>query len=159
MSDCGRSAGFSRPADDRYFEDYVAGSVHELGAVDVSAADIVAFARQFDPQPFHLDEAAAKGTLFGSLAASGWHTAAMTMKLVVESVPFASGIIGSGGELSWPRPTYPGDRLRAVSEVLAVTPSKSKPDRGMVEMRLTTLNQKDEPVQIFQPKIVVMRRG
>jgi acyl dehydratase len=140
-----------------YLEDLSVGQRFESRSHLVEVEAIKAFARSFDPQPFHLDEKTAKDTFFGGLAASGWHTAAMTMLLVVESVPLAGGIIGSGGELSWPRPTRPGDRLRVMSEVLSITPSRSKPDRGMAEMRITTLNQKDEPVQIFSPKVVVMR--
>ena len=116
------------------------------------------YAREFDPQPFHLDEEAARKSLFGGLAASGWHTASLTMRLIVESVPLAGGVIGSGGELSWPRPTKPGDTLRVVTEVLEITPSRSRPDRGMITMRSTTLNQNDEAVQVFTPKVVVQRR-
>jgi acyl dehydratase len=124
----------------------------------VDAEAIKAFAREFDPQPFHLDAEAAKETLFGGLAASGWHTAAMTMRLIVESVPLEGGVIGSGGDLSWPRPTKAGDSLRVETEVLSIAPSRSKPDRGMITMRSTTLNQNAEPVQIFTPKVVVQRR-
>jgi acyl dehydratase len=142
-----------------YLEDLSVGQRFESRSHLVEVEAIKAFARSFDPQPFHLDEQSAEDTFFGGLAASGWHTAAMTMLLVVESVPLAGGVIGSGGELSWPRPTRPGDRLRVVSEVLSITPSRSKPDRGMVEMRITTLNRKDEPVQVFSPKVVVVRRG
>ncbi|MFI4995242.1 MAG: MaoC family dehydratase [Hyphomicrobiales bacterium] len=139
-------------------EDLVIGQRFESRAQLIDAEAIKAFAREFDPQPFHLDGEAAKATLFGGLAASGWHTAALTMRLIVESVPLAGGVIGSGGELAWPRPTKAGDRLRVVTEVLAITPSKSKPDRGMITMRSTTLNQNDEPVQVFTPKVVVQRR-
>jgi acyl dehydratase len=142
-----------------YLEDLVVGQRFESRDMPVDAEAIKAFARSFDPQPFHLDEDAAEATIFGGLAASGWHTAAMTMKLIVESVPLAGGVIGSGGDLSWPRPTRPGDRLRVVTEVLAITPSRSKPDRGMVAMRSTTLNQNGEAVQVFSPKVVVTRRG
>ena len=96
-------------------------------------SQIKAFARQFDPQPFHLDEHAAKETFFGGLAASGWHVAALTMKLLVEGgAPFAGGLIGAGSEIAWPKPTRPGDVLQVTSEVLEITPSRSRPDRGMV---------------------------
>jgi acyl dehydratase len=145
--------------DKLYLEDLNVGQRFESRSHTVDAEAIKAFARSFDPQPFHLDEKAAKNTIFGGLAASGWHTAAMTMQLIVESVPLAGGVIGSGGELSWPRPTRPGDRLRVVTEVLSITPSASKPDRGVVAMRSTTLNHKDEPVQVFSPRVVVTRRG
>jgi len=141
-----------------YLEDLAVGQRFESRVLQVDADAIKAYARKFDPQPFHLDEEAAKSTFFGGLAASGWHTASLTMRLIVESVPFAGGVIGSGGELSWPRPTRPGDRLRVVSEVLEITPSRSRPERGMVLMRSTTLNQNDEPVQVVSPKCVVQRR-
>ena len=97
-------------------------------------------------------------SLFGGLAASGWHTAATTMRLLVESVPFFGGLIGAGGEISWPRATRPGDAIRLRSEVTAVTPSRSRPERGMVNMRCETVNQHDEVVQVFTPKIVAWRR-
>ena len=139
-------------------EDLTVGQTFESRTQRVDAEAIMAFAREFDPQPFHLDAEAAKATLFGGLAASGWHTAALTMRLIVESVPLEGGVIGSGGELSWPRPTMAGDGLRVVTEVLSVTPSRSKPDRGMITMRSTTFNQNGEPVQVFTPKVVVQRR-
>lgn len=141
-----------------YLEDLAAGQRFTSSTRTMTEAAIKAFAAAYDPQPFHLDDEAAFGTLFGGLAASGWHTAAMTMSMVVESVPFAGGIIGSGGELTWPRPTRPGDRLHVETEVLAVTPSRSRPDRGMVTVRVTTFNQNGEEVQTFTPKVVVPRR-
>jgi acyl dehydratase len=141
-----------------YLEDLAVGQRFESRTQPVEAAAIKAYAREFDPQPFHLDEEAARNTLFGGLAASGWHTASLTMRLIVESVPLAGGVIGSGGELSWPRPTKAGDTLRVVTEVLEITPSRSRADRGMITMRSTTLNQNDEAVQVFTPKIVVRRR-
>src|SRR5262245_9817459 len=125
----------------------------------VDVAQIKAFAAQFDPQPFHLDDDAAKGTLFAGLAASGWHTAAITMRLLVGSgLPIAGGIIGSGGEVAWPRPTRPGDVLHVVSEVEEVTPSRSRPNRGMVRVRSETRNQRGEVVQVLISKLVVPRR-
>jgi acyl dehydratase len=129
------------------------------GTHALDAAQIVAFAGAFDPQPFHLDDAAAQGTLFGGLAASGWHTAAITMKLNAQGgLPLAGGIIGAGGEITWPRPTRPDDVLRVVSEVLEIKPSRSRPDRGMVTIRSETLNQRDEVLQILTAKLVVPRR-
>ena len=111
---------------------------------------IKAFAAQFDPQPFHLDDEAAKGTLLGGLAASGWHTTAITMRLLVETgLPLMGGIIGAGGEISWPQPTRPGDILHVVSEIEEVAPSRSRPDRGMVKVRSETRNQRDEVVQVL----------
>ena len=117
------------------------------------------FAAEFDPQPFHLDEDAGRRSVFGRLAASGWYTAALTMRLVVDSgLRIAGGIVGLSGEMQWPRPTFPGDTLRVTSEVLAVRVSESKPDRGIVTVRNTTLNQRDEPVQIAVVKLLVPRR-
>ena len=126
---------------------------------ELDAAQIIAFAKLFDPQPFHLDEEAAKSSFFGGLAASGWHTAAITMRLLVTSgLPLADGVIGSGGQIQWPRPTRPGDVLRVESEVIEIVPSRSKPDRGMVLMRSETRNQHGDVLQHFLPKLVVMRR-
>ena len=142
-----------------YLDDLAVGQRFQGGAVEVTAADIVTYARAFDPQPFHLDEEAAKGSFFGGLAASGWHTASLTMRMIVEAMPVGWGVIGTGGEISWPRPTRPSDRLRVECEVLEVTPSRSRPDRGMATVRTTTLNQHDEPVQVLVTKIVVPRRG
>jgi acyl dehydratase len=123
-------------------------------------AQIVAFARQFDPQPFHLDPEAARATLFGGLAASGWHTASITMRLMVtDSLPLAWGLIGAGAEVRWPTPTRPGDVLRVESEVLEIAPSRSKPDRGMATVRTLTLNQRGEVVQELVAKMVVPRRS
>ena len=142
-----------------YLEDLSVGDRFQSGEHTLDVAQIKAFALQFDPQPFHTDEEAAKHTFFGGLAASGWHTAALTMKLLVESgVPLADGIIGSGGELQWPKPTRPGDVLHVVSEVVDITPSRSKPGRAMVTMRCQTRNQRGEVVQYFTPKLVVHSR-
>jgi acyl dehydratase len=142
-----------------YLDDFHVGQ-HVTSATHViDAAQIKAFARQFDPQPFHLDEEAAKGTMFGTLVASGWHTASITMRLQVESgLPIAGGIVGIGGEMNWPRPTLPGDTLRVVSEVEEVTPSRSRPDRGVVRLRSETRNQRNEVVQILDAKLLVPRR-
>jgi acyl dehydratase len=129
-------------------------------SVTVTEERIKSFATEFDPQPFHLDHEAAKPSLFGGLAASGWHTAAITMKLVTDGgIPIAGGIIGAGGELAWPRPTRPDDVLRVEAEVLDITPSRSKPDRGMITMRIETKNQRDELVQSFTVKMPVPRRA
>ena len=124
----------------------------------VDEAQIKAFASQFDPQPFHLDENAAKDSLFSSSVASGWHTAAMTMRLLVEGLPLAGGLIGAGGELSWPQATRPGDILRVESEVQEIVPSRSRPDRGVVLTRIVTRNQRGEVVQILVAKLIVPRR-
>jgi acyl dehydratase len=144
----------------QYLEDFAAGQVYKSGRLQVDAEQIKSFAKQFDPQPFHLDEEAAKDTIFRGLAASGWHTAALTMRLLAEGeFRPADGIIGVGfDELSWPRPVRPGDELHATSEVLEVRPSKSRPDRGLIRVRTTTFNQKDETVQIFTGNLLVPRR-
>ncbi len=144
----------------RYLEDFTPGQKFGSGRARVDAARIKSFAAEFDPQPFHLDEEAARGSLFGGLAASGWHTAALTMRLLVESeVKPAGGIVGAGfDEFRWPRPVRPGDELTIEAEVLEVRPSKSQPDKGIVKLRTTTLNQKGEPVQISVGNLVVPRR-
>ena len=142
-----------------YLDDLQVGQRFTSKTHRVDEAQIKAFASQFDPQPFHLDENAAKDSLFSGLVASGWHTAAMTMRLLVETgLPLAGGLIGAGGELSWPRPTRPGDILRVESEVQEIIPSRSRPDRGVVALRMVTRNQRDEEVQIFVAKLVVPRR-
>ncbi|MET3917243.1 acyl dehydratase [Variovorax sp. OAS795] len=143
-----------------YLEDLSVGDRFQSGEHAMDAAQIKAFARQFDPQPFHTDEEAAKHTFFGGLAASGWHTAAVTMKLLVESgIPLAEGVIGSGGELQWPKPTRPGDVLHVVSEVMDITASRSKPGRSMVTMQCRTLNQRGEVLQYFSPRLLVHARA
>jgi acyl dehydratase len=139
-----------------YLEDFHVGQTFTSATRAVDEAEIKEFAGKYDPQPFHLDNEAAKGTIFQGLAASGWHTMAMTMRLMVDGgVPVAGGIIGAGGEINWPRPTRPGDVLQVVSEVMEVTPSKSRPDRGMVTMRSETRNQRGEVVQVLVAKLVV----
>jgi acyl dehydratase len=145
----------------RYFEDFKVGDSFKGGSIDVSQDAIVTYARQFDPQPFHLDPQAASGTMFGELVASGWHTASMTMRLFATSdINIVNGVIGGGVEqLSWPRPVRPGDRLTVRSEVLEARPSRSKPDRGMMRVRVETLNQDGAVVQSFIANLVVMRRA
>jgi len=123
----------------------------------LDTAQIKNFARDFDPQPFHLDETAALQSFFGGLAASGWHTAAITMRLMVESVPIANGLIGAGVEISWPRPTRPGDVLRVESTILNIAQSRSRPDRGIVTLQTDTFNQNGEQVQKLVSKILVFR--
>lgn len=143
-----------------YLEDFAVGQVFATGRIRIDADQIKTFARQFDPQPFHLDEAAAEKSVFRGLAASGWHTAALTMRLMTggEFKP-AGGIIGVGfDELSWQRPVRPGDELYAKSEILDVRPSKSRPDRGLIRVRTTTYNQNDEAVQSFVGNLIVPRR-
>lgn len=144
----------------RYLEDFAVGQTFGSGRLTVDAAQIKAFAAAFDPQPFHLDEEAARRTFFKGLAASGWHTAALTMRLLVESeLKPAGGVIGAGfDEFRWPLPVRPGDELNVESEILEVRPSKSRPDQGLMKVRTTTLNQRGEAVQIHVGNLLVPRR-
>ena len=144
----------------RYLEDFEPGQKFGSEQLSVEATRIKSFAAEFDPQPFHLNEDSARETFFKGLAASGWHTAAMTMRLLVDSeLKPAGGIIGTGfDEMRWPRPVRPGDELHVESEVLDVRPSKSRPDQGVIKVRTTTLNQNGEPVQVFVLNLIVLRR-
>jgi acyl dehydratase len=146
---------------EQYLEDYVTGQVYMTGKKRVTKDEIVTFATEFDPQFYHLDEVAALQSPFKGLAASGWHTAAMTMRLLVEGeFKPAGGILGVGfDQLSWSRPVRPGDELYVKSEILEVRPSKSKPDRGTVRVQNTTFNQNDEIVQQFTANLLVPRRS
>lgn len=141
-----------------YLEDLSVGDVFVSKTHALDAEQIVDFASQFDPQPFHLDPEAARDTLFQGLAASGWHTAALTMKLLVESFPVARGVIGAGAELAWPLPTRPDDVVKVTSTVLSITPSRSKPDRAIVVVESITSNQRDEALQKLTSKVVVFRK-
>jgi acyl dehydratase len=143
-----------------YLDDFEVGQVFGSGGITVDAARSKSFAREFDPQPFHLDDAAARGSLFGGLAASGWHTAAITMRLLVDGdFKPAGGIIGAGSEeMRWPRPVRPGDTLTVRTEILDVRPSKSRPEQGILKVRTTTLNQNGETVQEMVNNLVVPRR-
>lgn len=142
-----------------YFEDIAPGQTFRSPELHIDAAAIVEFAAAFDPQPFHLDEREARGSLFDGLAASGWHTAALTMKLcLLSDFRPAGGIIGVGGELLWPRAVRPGDALRAEIEVLETRTSRSRPRQGLVRIRITTRNQDGDPVQTFTPTLFVDRR-
>ncbi|MFZ0421503.1 MAG: MaoC family dehydratase [Xanthobacteraceae bacterium] len=143
-----------------YLDDFAVGQIFNTGRLRVTKEEIVAFAGQFDPQPFHLDEEAARQSPFQGLVASGWHTAGLTMRLMVggEFKP-AGGILGVGFDnLSWPRPVRPGDELHVTSEILEVRPSKSRPDRGLLRVRMTTFNQNDETVMVFTGNLLVPRR-
>lgn len=142
-----------------YLDDITVGQVFTSATAQLDEKEIVEFARSYDPQPFHLDNKAAEATLFEGLAASGWHTAAVTMRLLVEGgMPVASGLIGAGAEITWPRPTRPGDTLKVTTEVIDIKPSGSRPDRGIVTVRSETSNQHDGIVQIMTSKLVIMRR-
>jgi len=145
----------------RYLEDFEPGQRFASRSLLVEAARIKSFAIEFDPQPFHLDEDSARDSFFKGLTASGWHTAAMTMRLLLDSeIKAAGGIIGAGfDEMRWPRPVRPGDELHVESEVLEVRPSKSRPDQGVIKVKTTTLNQNGEPVQVFVGNLIVLRRS
>jgi len=142
-----------------YLEDFAVGQRFLSATHAMDADQIKAFAVRFDPQLFHTDEVAAEATFFHGLAASGWHTAAVTMSLLVKSgMPIAGGLIGAGCEISWPRPTRPGDVLQVESEVLAVTPSRSRPERGTITLKSETRNQTGEAVQVMTSRMLVWRR-
>ena len=145
---------------ERYLEDFAVGQRFVSGPLRIDGERALAFAAEFDPQLFHLDEAAARRSLFAGLTASGWHTAAVTMRLLVESeLKPAGGIVGAGlDELRWPRPVRPGDELHVECEVIEVRPSKSRPEQGMIKLRTTTVNQDDKPVLMYVVNLVVPRR-
>jgi len=141
-----------------YLEDLYVGQRFTSAPHLIDADQIRKFAAEFDPQPFHLSEEGAAGSLFGSLAASGWHTAALTMRMLVESVPLAEGLIGAELQLAWPRPTRPGMKLQVFSEVVEIAPSRSKPNMAIVTMRSETRDQDGDVLQIFTVKMPVFKR-
>ena len=143
----------------RYLDDLHVGQRFTSGTHRIDAEQIKAFAKEFDPQPFHLDPEAARDTVFEGLVASGWHTAAISMRLFVESgLNIAGGLIGAGAELSWPKPTRPDSILHVESEILEIRPSRSRPDRGVATIRSETHNQLGEIVQVLIAKLIVPRR-
>lgn len=148
------------PGQVRYLDEFAVGQVFRSGRIKVDADQIKAFAAAYDPQPFHLDEEAARHTFFGGLAASGWHTAALTMRLLLTNdVRPAGGFVGTGfSELRWPRPVRPGDELHIESEIMEVRPSTSRPTQGLIKVRTTTFNQRDEVVQVLVGTLVVQRK-
>lgn len=159
MTDTHASSAATTSKPPIYLDDLAVGDQFKSGEHAMDETQITTFAAQFDPQPFHMDDAAARTTLFGGLAASGWHTAAVTMRLqVTTGLPIAGGIIGAGAEISWPRPTRASDVLHVVSEVLEIQPSKSKPDRGIVTVRSETRNQHGDVLQLSTVRIVVPRK-
>jgi acyl dehydratase len=141
------------------FEDLHVGRQFTSGSRPLAATAVKAFARDFDPQPFHTDETTARGTFFDGLAASGWHTAALTMRLLVESVPVAGGLIGAGVELVWPRPARPGDVLSVESEVTERRELQSRPGHGLIRLRSITRNQRGEVLQDMTSTLLAPRRG
>jgi len=142
------SASFPTPIDRRYFEDYVTGAVHEFGTIDIDEDDIIRFAREYDPQPFHTDPLAARATPFGGVIASGWHTAGLMMRMVVEHYLSQTASLASPGvdELRWTQPVRPGDRLSVRATIIDARRSQSKPDRGIVRTLFEVLNQRGEIV-------------
>jgi len=144
----------------RYLEDFAVGQKFESNRITITADQVRAYAAQFDPQPFHLDDEAARHSIFGGLAASGWHTASLTMGLLVRSdLEPAGGFIGAGvDELRWPAPVRPGDELHLVSEVLETRESRSRPTHGLMRVRVNTLNQRNETVQTFIATLLVERK-
>jgi acyl dehydratase len=143
----------------RYFEDLQIGQKFTSEPRIIEAEAIKSFAVEFDPQPFHLDEDEARHSPFAGLAASGWHTAALSMRLCLASdFRPAGGIFGTGGELIWSKPVRPGDALRVEIEVIEMRPSRSRPKQGVVKIRVKTLNQHGDTVQTFSPTLLVDRR-
>lgn len=144
----------------RYLEDFVVGQTLETAEHRITTEEIIAFAQQYDPQPFHVSPEAATETFFGEHVASGWHTAALTMRLIAtgDAVP-AWGVIGRGvDDLKWPNPVRPGDRLKVILTVEDIIPSRSKPHVGTVRMRCTTVNQNGDPVQDMVANMIVPRK-
>jgi acyl dehydratase len=145
-------------SDRLYLEDLYVGQTFTSEPRALDAGQIKRFAAEYDPQPFHLDEEAAKDSIFKGLAASGWHTAALTMRMLVDSVPLAEGLIGAELQLAWPKPTRPGMALQLFSEIVEINPSRSKPDMAIVTMRNETRDQDGEALQIFTVKMPVFKR-
>jgi acyl dehydratase len=145
---------------DLYLDDLAIGQIHALGRWRVGRDEIVAFARQYDPQPFHLDEAAAARSIYGGLIASGWQTVCLFMRQFVDGLLERAAALGSPGidELRWPRPVRPGDELAASLEVVEVRPSRSKPDRGLARLRCRAVNQQGEEVLSFVAMVMFRRR-
>jgi acyl dehydratase len=142
-----------------YLDDLRVGQRFASGTYVMEAARIKEFAAEFDPQPFHIEESAAEASVFKGLAASGWHTAAVAMRLLVTGgLPFANGLVGLGGEVAWPQPTRPGDILHVESEIVEITPSRSKPHQGIVTVRGTMFNQHREAVYLLTAKLLVLKR-
>src|SRR5271155_2831842 len=142
-----------------YLEDLTVGQRFTSETYVMEAARIKEFAAEFDPQPFHIDESAAEASVFKGLAESGWYTAAVAMRLLVTGgLPFANGLVGLGREIAWPRPTRPGDILHVESEIVEITPSRSKPHQGMVTVRATMFNQHGEAVYLVTAKLLVLKR-
>jgi acyl dehydratase len=152
----------SDPTDNQalhYFEDLSVGQRYETGTHEIDEQQVIEFAAQFDPQPFHMDPRPAQDSFFGGLVASGWHTAAITMRLMVESgLAINGGLIGLAAEITWPKPTRPGAIVKVQSEILKLKASRSRPDRGIATIKSETLNQFGETLQVLVAKVIVPRR-
>lgn len=146
------------PAERLYLEDLHVGQRWTSAPHPLDADQIKRFAAEYDPQPFHLSDEGAANSMFGTLAASGWHTMALTMRMLVDSVPLAGGLIGASTEVAWPRPTRPGMTLQVFSEVVEMKPSRSKPDMSMVTMRSETRDQDGNVLLIFTARMPVYKR-
>ena len=145
---------------ERYFDDLTQGDRFKSATYEVTEEQIISFAREFDPQPFHLDSVVADQTMFKGLIASGWHTAAITMRLFVQTLNFAEGAIGLGvDELRWPNAVRPGDALQVETEIVDLRVSRSKPSHGIVRLRNVTVNQRGEIVQTMSASALVLRRS
>ena len=145
---------------ERYFDDLTQGDRFKSATYEVTEEQIISFAREFDPQPFHLDAAVADQTMFKGLIASGWHTAAITMRLFVQTLNFSEGAIGLGvDELRWPNAVRPGDVLQVETEIIDLRVSRSKPSHGVVRLRNVTVNQRGEIVQTMSASALVLRRS
>jgi acyl dehydratase len=153
--------GFAAPIDDRFFEDYVAGQMHEFGSITVTADEVIEFASRYDPQPFHVDPGAALRTQFGGLIASGWQTAGWMMRLIVDHYLSHVASLASPGvdELRWTQPVRPGDTLSVRATIVEARPSASKPDRGLVRTLFEVLNQRGEVVMSVRAMNMLKRRG
>lgn len=151
---------FTHPINDRYFDDYIAGDVHELGTIKVEPDELVAFAKRFDPQDFHADPVAAERTMFRGLIASGWHTAGLMMRLYAQEYLTHVASLASPGidELRWPAPVRPGDTLSVRVTITSARVSQSKPDRGIVTSQVEVFNQRGETVMTLKPVNIIARR-
>lgn len=147
--------------DDQYFEDFAVGDVFRVGPVALAEADIIEFGRQFDPQPFHIDPAAAAETIYGGIIASGWHVGGVAFRMFIQAGIIAGGSMGSPGvdEVRWHAPVRPGDTVHMVATVLETRPSASRDDRGYVTMQYQVYNQRDENVMSWKGVQIIGRRG
>jgi acyl dehydratase len=149
------------PAEERFFEDYIEGSVYEFGSVKVEETEVIEFGLRYDPQPFHMNPEVARATKFGGIIASGWHTAGMAMRLLVENYLPRGSALGSPGvdQLRWHKPVRPGDTLSVRVTIVETKPSKSKPDRGLLRSFVEVINQRDEVVTSWRGMMVLLRRN